>query len=261
MFRTSFRSLQDGREALLDALLPLLPSGVREGPDTVWVISGAPLDRAALEAVSGPLDGWVVEEVPADWRHRRGEEGVLIGGRVSIRSPFDPPPPEGVVDVVVERRGSSAFGSGSHPTTQMCVSLLLEVEPCGGVADLGCGVGTLAIAAAKLGWAPVVGVDRVEVAIEVGRENVERNGVDVSLAVADLAVDDVPLAPLVLVNAPPPVHERIVASMTSEVRHVIASGIVADEVPDVVRGYQSVGFEVANAVGTEDEWIALRLSC
>jgi ribosomal protein L11 methyltransferase len=261
MYRTSFRSLQDGREALLDALLPLLPSGVREGADTVSVFSGAPLDRAALEAAAGPLDGWVVEEVPADWRHRRGEEGVLIGGRVYIRSPFDPPPPEGVVDVVVERRGSSAFGSGSHPTTQMCVSLLLEVEPCGGVADLGCGVGTLAIAAAKLGWAPVVGVDRVEVAIEVGRENVERNGVPVELAVADLAVADVPLAPLLLVNAPPPVHERIVASMTSEVRHVIASGIVADEVADVVRGYQSVGFEVANAVGTEDEWIALRLSC
>jgi ribosomal protein L11 methyltransferase len=261
MYRTSFRSLQDGREALLDALLPLLPTGVREGADTVSVISGAPLDRAALEAAAGPLDGWVVEEVPADWRHRRGEEGVLIGGRVYIRSPFDPPPAGGMVDVVVERRGSSAFGSGSHPTTQMCVSLLLEVEPCGGVADLGCGVGTLAIAAAKLGWAPVVGVDRVEVAIEVGRENVARNGVDVALAVADLAVDDVPLAPLLLVNAPPPVHARIVASMTPEVRHVIASGIVADEVPEVVRGYQSVGFEVANAVGTEDEWIALRLSC
>jgi ribosomal protein L11 methyltransferase len=211
--------------------------------------------------VAGPLAGWVVEEVPADWRHRRGEEGVLIGGRVCIRSPFDPPPPEGVVDVVVERRGSSAFGSGSHPTTQMCVSLLLELEPCGGVADLGCGVGTLAIAAAKLGWAPVVGVDRVPVAIEVGRENAARNGVPVELTVADLAVDDVPLAPLLLVNAPPPVHERIVASMTSEVRHVIASGIVADEVADVVRGYRSVGFEVANAVGTEDEWIALRLSC
>ena len=85
---------------------------------------------------------------------------------------------EGVVDVVVERRGS-AFGSGSHPTTQMCVSLMLELSPEGGAADLGCGVGTLAIVAAKLGWAPVVGVDRVPVAIEVGRENVARNGVAV----------------------------------------------------------------------------------
>jgi ribosomal protein L11 methyltransferase len=271
MYRTSFRSLEDGREALLDALLPLLPSGVREGPDTLSVISGAPLDRAALEAAAGPLEGWAVEPVPADWRLRRGEEGVVIGGRVGIRSPFDPPPAEGIVDVVVERRGGSSFGSGSHPTTQMCVSLLLELTPSGGAADLGCGVGTLAIVAAKLGWAPVVGVDRVEVAIEVGRENVARNGVDVTLSVADLAVDAVPLAPLLLVNAPPPVQERVVAALraapappagrAAAVRHVIVSGIVAEEVPAVVRGYQSAGFEVANALGTEDEWIALRLSC
>ena len=117
----------------------------------------------------------------------------------------------------------------------MCVSLLLELAPDGGAADLGCGVGTLAIVAAKLGWAPVVGVDRVPVAIEVGRENVARNGVPVQLAVADLAVEPLPLAPLLLVNAPPPVQERVVASMTDEVRHVIVSGIVADEVPAVVR--------------------------
>jgi ribosomal protein L11 methyltransferase len=261
MYRTSFRSPEDGREALLDALLPLLPSGVHEGPDTVSVISGAALDRAALEAAAGhALEDWTVEEVPADWRHRRGEEGVVIGGRVCIRSPFDPPPAEGVVDVVVERRGS-AFGSGSHPTTQMCVSLLLELSPDGGAADLGCGVGTLAIVAAKLGWSPVVGVDRVPVAIEVGRENVARNGVPVQLEVADLAVEPLPLARLLLVNAPPPVQERVVASMTDEVRHVIVSGIVAEEVPAVVAGYKNAGFEVAQALGTEDEWIALRLSC
>ena len=189
MYRTSFRSLQDGREALLDALLPLLPTGVHEGPDTVSVISG----RAA-----GPGRAWrpprAVGSTAGPSRKCRPTGGAargggrLIGGRVCIRSPFDPPPAEGVVDVVVERRGS-AFGSGSHPTTQMCVSLMLELSPEGGAADLGCGVGTLAIVAAKLGWAPVVGVDRVPVAIEVGRENVERNGVDVSLAVADLAVD------------------------------------------------------------------------
>jgi ribosomal protein L11 methyltransferase len=185
----------------------------------------------------------------------------MVAGRVSIRSPWNAPPAGAdVIDVVVERRGS-AFGSGSHPTTQMCVALMLELSPLGGAADLGCGVGTLAIVAAKLGWAPVVGVDRVPVAIDVGRENVARNGVPVELAVADLAVDRVPLAALELVNAPPPVHERVVASMTDEVRHVIVSGIVAEEVPEVVAGYKRVGFEVAQAFGTEDEWIALRLSC
>ena len=118
---------------------------------------------------------------------------------------------------MVERRGG-AFGSGSHPTTQMCLALLLELEVAGGVADLGCGVGTLAIAAAKLGWGPVVAVDRVPIAIEVARENVERNARRRwTCAVADLAVDDVPLAPLLLVNAPPPVHARVVAAMDAAV--------------------------------------------
>ena len=185
----------------------------------------------------------------------------MIGGRVSIRSPWDPPPAEGVIDVVVERRGS-AFGSGSHPTTQMCVALMLELDAGGGAADLGCGVGTLAIVAAKLGWAPVVGVDRVPVAIEVARENVARNGVAVECAVADLAVDDVPLAPLLLVNAPPPVHERVVGvddgrgPARDRVRHRGRGGRRTWS-----RGYRAVGFEVAQALGTEDEWIALRLSC
>ena len=71
----------------------------------------------------------------------------------------------------------------------------------------------------------------------------------------------VPLAPLLLVNAPPPVHARVASAMTGEVRHVIVSGIVAEEVEAVLAGYHAVGFEAAAALGTEDEWIALRLSC
>jgi ribosomal protein L11 methyltransferase len=265
VFLTSFRVAGDAeKETLLDALLPLLPAGVHEEGVVLSVFSGLPFERSVLEAACGrALDGWTVEEVPADWRARRarlGSGGVVVGGRVSIRSPWDPAPAPDLVDVVVERRGS-AFGSGSHPTTQMCLALLLDVDVCGGAADLGCGVGTLAIAASKLGWAPVVGVDRVPVAIEVARENVARNGVDVSCAVADLAVDPVPLAPLLLVNAPPPVHARVAESMTDEVRHVIVSGIVAEEVEAVLAGYRAVGFEAAAALGTEDEWIALRLSC
>jgi ribosomal protein L11 methyltransferase len=263
MFRTSFR-VEDDKEELLDALLPLLPAGVHEAGDALSTFSGAPPDRAVLEAAAGrSLPGWTVEEVPADWRARRellGGGGVLVAGRVSIRSPWDAPPDPGVVDVVVERRGS-AFGSGSHPTTQMCVALLLGLSPAGGAADLGCGVGTLAIAAAKLGWAPVVAVDRSPVAIDVARENVGRNGVDVACAVADLAEADVPLAPLLLVNAPPPVHERVAAALEPVVRHVIVSGIVADEVPDVLARYRAAGYEAGEALGTEDEWIALRLSC
>ena len=264
MFRASFLAPEESREALLDALLPLLPAGVREDGDVLSTITGVAPDRAVLEAAVGhELEGWSVEEVPADWRVRRALEGgggIVVAGRLAVRSPWDSPPAADVIDVVVERRGG-AFGSGSHPTTQMCLALLLELEIAGGVADLGCGVGTLAIAAAKLGWGPVVAVDRVPIAIEVARENVERNSVVVACDVADLAIDPVPLAPLLLVNAPPPVHARVVEAIDGSVRHVIVSGIVAEEVEAVVAGYRSVGFEVVNALGTEDEWIALRFSC
>ena len=264
MYLASFRVAADDKEAVLDALLPLLPAGVHEHGETLSIFSGVPLEQSVMEAAAGQrLADWTLEEVPADWHARRarlGGGGIVVGGRVSIRTPWEPPPAEGIIDVVVERRGS-AFGSGSHPTTQMCLALLLDVPVGGGAVDLGCGVGTLAIAAAKLGWGPVVGVDRVPVAIEVARENVARNGVDVACSVVDLAVEPVPLAPLLLVNAPPPVHARVAEAMTDEVRHVIVSGIVAEEVEAVLAGYHAVGFEAAAALGTEDEWIALRLSC
>jgi ribosomal protein L11 methyltransferase len=249
MYRLSFT----GDEHLLDAVLPLLPGGVREDEGTYVAYAGAPFAERVLR-----LTGGAVEEVPADWKERRMGVGVVVSGVVSIRSPHDRET-SAPVDVVVERRGS-AFGSGSHPTTQMCVALLLELEPGGSVADLGCGVGTLAIVAAKLGWAPVSGVDRVPVAIEVARENVARNGVAVDLAVSDLAADPVPLASVLLVNAPPPVQARVAAAVDGSVRHVIVSGIVSDEVPDVLKAYEAAGLKVANALGTEDEWIALRLS-
>jgi ribosomal protein L11 methyltransferase len=265
MRRLSFRVPASDKESLLDALLPLLPAGVHEDEGDGWValssVAGALPPRSALEAAAGTaLEAWIEEDVPADWRARRARfgGGVLVAGRVAIRSRWDPAPPEGVVDVVVERRGS-AFGSGSHPTTQMCVALMLPLAPSGGAADLGCGVGVLAIAAAKLGWAPVVAVDRMPIAVEVAAENIARNDVSVAASVADLATAPIPLAPLLLVNAPPPVQERVAAALTPEVRHVIVSGIVAGEVEDVVKRYAAAGFEPAEALGTEDEWLALRM--
>ena len=145
-------------------------------------VAAAPPSRAALQAAAGvELAGWEELEVPADWRARRAllGGGVLVGDRVLIRSPDDPPPGvPGILDLVVAR-GGGGFGSGSHPTTRMCLELLLDVAPGTGAAvDLGCGLGTLAIAAARLGWGPVAGVDRMADAVAVARANGKRNGVD-----------------------------------------------------------------------------------
>ena len=65
-----------------------------------------------------------------------------------------------------------AFGTGAHATTRLCLELLLGLAPAGGagasrsVVDLGCGSGVLAIAAAKLGWAPVLALDYDPLSVE-----------------------------------------------------------------------------------------------
>src|SRR5918999_701987 len=104
--------------------------------------------------------------LPAGRGGGRGWGGgvFLAAARLPARGPGDPPAAPGVLDLVLER-GGGGFGSGSHVTTRMCLELLLELAPAGGAADLGCGLGTLAIAAARLGWSPVAGVDRMAGAV------------------------------------------------------------------------------------------------
>jgi ribosomal protein L11 methyltransferase len=268
MLRVSFRLPADEKEELLDALMPLLPAGVRErdledGEVELTTIAAAPLPRDVLEAAAGrTLAGWDEQEVPADWRERRarfGGGGFLVAGRVLVRSPWDPPAEPGVLDLVLER-GGGGFGSGSHSTTRMCLALMLDLEPAGGAADLGCGLGTLAIAAARLGWGPVIAVDRMDGAIVAARANGARNDADVDWRVADLESEDVPLSELVLVNAPPPVHARVAAALrgADEPRHVIVSGVVPTELDEVARQYAAAGWTAA-AAREEDGWAAALL--
>jgi ribosomal protein L11 methyltransferase len=266
--RISFRVPADEKEELLDALMPLLPAGVREGREDGGEVELASVaavhpGRAELEAAAGrPLAGWNAEDVPADWRRRRarfGGGGFLVAGRLLVRTPWDPAPAAGVLDLVLER-GGGGFGSGSHSTTRMCLALLLELEPAGGAADLGCGLGTLAIAAARLGWAPVVAVDRMEGAVEAARANGARNGVEVDWGTGDLEAEPVPLAELLLVNAPPPVHARVAAALGAapRPRHLIVSGVVPEELERVAETYAAAGWQVV-AAREEDGWAAARL--
>jgi len=263
--RLRFRLPADDKEDVLDALMPLLPAGIRERPlddDEVEIASVAavPPSRAALEAAAGgTLAGWAEEDVPADWRARRARFGggaYAVGGRIVVRSPWDPPPDgAGIVDLVLERAGGG-FGSGSHATTRMCLALLLELEPAGGAADLGCGLGTLAIAAARLGWAPVAAIDLAPEAVELAARNAQANGVELEASQADLTTAPFPARELLLANAPPPVQERIAAALAPHVRHVIVSGIVEGELEAVKAAYAQAGFAPTRGLA-EDTWIAV----
>lgn len=266
MRRIAFTVTREDKERLLDAILPLLPGGVRESEqhDGTFELScvGADLPaRALLEGAAGhELIDWDSREVPADWRHRRSlfGAGYEIGGKLVVRSPWDAPPHgEDVLDLVLERTGN-AFGSGSHPTTRMCLELLAALEPRGGAVDLGCGIGVLALAAARLGWSPVTGVDRAPDAIEAAIANAQRNRAQVKWKLADLLTAELPLAELVLVNAPPPVQLRLAEALAPRVRHVIASGVARHEVPGVLGAYAGAGLR--EVMKLEDEaWAAIRL--
>jgi ribosomal protein L11 methyltransferase len=266
MQRVSFRIPSAAREDVLDGLLPMLPSGVIERPFTEDLVElssfGAALPGAEALSAASPvaLESLTYEDVPTDWHERRrlfGGGAVLISGRLLVRSPHDPPAPEEIMEVVIERSGTG-FGSGSHPTTQMCLGLLLEIEPDGGAADFGCGVGVLAIAAAKLGWSPVSGLDREAPAIEVARANAASNGVQADFAHADVTTAELPMPELLMANAPPPVQERLAAAITPQVRHVIVSGIVEGEMEDVREAYAAAGLFAQQGMAA-DSWIAMRL--
>ncbi len=177
-----------GDDVELALLLDMYPEGVEE------------LDGAfAVYADEPPLGFDVVEadDVAVGWEDawREFHHGVLVG-RLWVGPPWEPAP-AGAVPVVIDP--GRAFGTGAHPTTRLCLELLQEVEP-SSVLDVGCGSGVLAIAAAKLGFAPVGAFDLDEVAMETTAANAEANdaGVDVldelrpaALAVMNIALEAV----------------------------------------------------------------------
>ena len=196
---------------MLAELLELLPDGVEEVelPDGVieYAAYGAPGELPALPALQALAGGALVEvstsEVAADWseRWRRFHRPVLIASApasgsvplpaVRIRPPWEPaaiPGEELVQEIVIDP--GQAFGTGAHATTRMCVELLLSLaareDARGALVDVGTGSGVLAIAAARLGFAPVLALDNDPLSVERARANARVNAVDIEVERFDL---------------------------------------------------------------------------
>jgi ribosomal protein L11 methyltransferase len=242
----------DGLEEVLDRLLPLLPQGVHElaAPDGTVTLTafgpGPPL--AELEAAAGgDLLGAREGEAPEDPAQRRLG---LIAARPAVAGvvvrPSGTPAPEGdVLDVVIDSPGG-AFGAGTHPTTAMCLELLMALEPRGAFADLGCGTGVLAIAAARRGWQPVLAVDHEPLGVEATEANALRNRVSLGVVHADLLELEPPPAHTIAANVPPAVHAHIAATLPEEVRELILSGVAEDALGEVAAAYR--GLRVARSL-------------
>jgi ribosomal protein L11 methyltransferase len=262
MLRLAVTLPADAAADAVDALVPLLPRGVHErelGDGRVEIAffehAGALPSRAELHAAAG-AEGWTQEEVPDDpfARRRRLGRAWVVGDRLRLRSPHDPPGDDGLPELVIEA-AAGAFGTGAHPTTRMCLELLLALTPGGPFADLGCGAGVLAIAAARLGWEPVLAVDHEPASVAATRRNAERNGVAVEALQLDLAAVAPPPAPTLAANVPVAVHAALAAALAPAVIHVIASGFVDSERDAVVAGY--AGFRAVARLG--EGWQAVLL--
>jgi len=176
-------------------------------------------DRPAhLPEVAGE---WSEEPVADGWEDgwRAFHTGRTVAGRVWVGPPWEEPPP-GLPAVVIDP--GRAFGTGAHATTLLCLELLARQRP-GPLLDLGCGSGVLALAAARLGHAPVLACDDDPDAVEVARENAARNNCDIQVWQCDALYDELPkgvdlwlanlqLAPLEELGWRPDLPPRLIVS-------------------------------------------------
>jgi ribosomal protein L11 methyltransferase len=231
---------------VLAALLELAPAGFEQVDGEGYVefaLYGAPGELPTFPDGEAELGGTLVpvrgEEVPDDWEERwkRFHVPVLIGGRLWVRPPWEEPAVRpGVTEVVIDP--GRAFGTGTHPTTRLCLELLLGVDSRGSFADLGCGSGVLAIAAAKLGFGPVSAYDSDRLAIEATSMNARDNGVVLDRVERfDLRRGLPPVADVVAANLTRPLLLTLTAAMREPPRVLIASGLLDHEADEVAAAF------------------------
>jgi ribosomal protein L11 methyltransferase len=236
----------EASEQVLAELLELTPAGVEQVDGDGWVeyaLYGSPGELPSFPEGEASVAGVLVrvsgEEVPEDWseRWKRFHVPLLLGGRLYVRPPWEQPALRpGVHEVVIDP--GQAFGTGTHPTTRLCLELMLELDDDqrGSFADLGCGSGVLAIAASKLGFAPVSAFDADRAAVAATDSNARANAVLLErVERLDLRSGAVPSADVVAANLMRPLLLQVAARMEEHPGALILSGLLdheADEVAD-----------------------------
>jgi ribosomal protein L11 methyltransferase len=271
LIRLAVRCRPEQADVVLAELTVLAPNGVEEDRGEGYVEyalygwEGELPELGELEAAAGDdLVEVIATEVPDDWADRWQDfhKPLLVGDRLWLRPSWEEPC-EGTVDVVVDP--GRAFGTGTHPTTRLCLDLLLELaaagEAAGPLDDLGTGSGVLAIAAAKLGWEPVRGYDHEAAAIEAAIANAAANDVGASFERIDLRERLPGLAPTVVANMTAPVLgvvARLLAAVPEPPRTLVLSGLLPAELTPVAAAFAPAGLAEAER-GVDGDWAALVL--
>jgi len=174
--------------------------------------------------------GLSATDVEPGWEERWREfHRPVRVGPFWIGPPWEMPPTDAVPLVIDPGR---AFGTGAHATTRLCVELLAELEP-GSLLDVGTGSGIVAIAAAKLGFAPVLGVDVDPAAVEAARTNAAVNAAAIDVREGDATIE--PLQPVDVAVAN--ISLALVESLLPRVgaRTVVTSGYLESDEPHLGR--------------------------
>ncbi len=257
LVRLGVRVRTDQAEEALARLLPVLAGGAEEramGDVVEYSLYGIAAELPSVdlvrELVGEAFVDAVHERVADGWERRWHEflEPVRVGELV-IRPPWIA---GDASDVLIDP--GLSFGAGGHPTTRLCLRLLLDAQPGGALCDWGAGTGILGIVAARRGWSPVTAVELDREAIATIASNAAANGVDVRFARGDVT-DAPPWAPTVVGNLTRPLLVAAAERVERSPDRLLASGFLAREADEVVAAW---GMREERRL-VEDEWAAVEL--
>jgi ribosomal protein L11 methyltransferase len=269
--RLGIRVRREQAELALAALLPVLQHGAEETEPAAGEVEYAlyaprgelPSTEQIRGLVGDALVAVTLRDVPEGWERRWHEHlqpvEVASGGRrLRVRPPWEPAGGEqDVLEIVIDP--GELFGAGTHATTQLCLELLLEQHAGGGLCDWGAGSGVLAVAAARLGFAPVDAVELTEAGPEAIRRNATANGVAVRASRLDLTADSPPWAPTVTANLTLEVLQAIAARpLERPPQRMIASGVLTARADALAAAFARHGLAEAER-RVRGDWAAVQL--
>jgi ribosomal protein L11 methyltransferase len=218
----------------------------------------AALARACAAAGLDPVPDYRTAEVPEqDWVKLTQSQfaPMRVSARLWVVPSWHAAPDGSDINIVLDP--GLAFGTGSHPSTRLCLDWLdRHLVPGSSVIDYGCGSGILAIAAAKLGAGRVVGVDIDPLALVTSRYNAEQNRVAAAFVGADgprPQPSDVVMANIL--SNPLKILAPLLTELTVPRGQVVLSGILAPQAGAVADAY-SESFDMESPV-EEQGWIRL----
>jgi ribosomal protein L11 methyltransferase len=227
-------------EAARATMVELFPEGFEEVGKSDRVELAAYTDGDGAARMWRAFGEYSWREVADDWHERwRGFHRPVEIGPLWVGPPWERPPARALAVVIDPGR---AFGTGGHESTRLCLEHLLALAP-GSLLDVGCGSGVLAIAAARLGFAPVVAVDHDAAAVETARANVAANGVDVDVRLTDVLVEPLPPVETALANISAGAVEAVASRVA--VPRLVASGYLEQD-RLVLPGYRRLARRTSN---------------